>query len=77
MRPLGHFGTEGPGNQVTDQGVRPPGVSGMSAQSADLGACQPGFRFCWGCLSLIHSPGAEGGGAPEARAAVENSLISH
>ena len=31
---------------------------------------------CWGCLSCIHSPGAEGGGAQEAAAAVEGSLTS-
>ena len=31
----------------------------------------------WGCLSCVHSPGAEGGGVPEAAAAVESSLTSH
>ena len=30
----------------------------------------------WGCSSCVHSPGAEGGGAPEARAAAESSLTS-
>ena len=32
---------------------------------------------CWGCLSQVHSPGAEGGGALEAAAAAESSLNSH
>ena len=31
---------------------------------------------CCGCLSRVYSPGAEGGGAPEARAAAESSLTS-
>ena len=30
----------------------------------------------WGCLSSVHSPGAEGGGTPEAAAAAESSLTS-
>ena len=32
---------------------------------------------CWVCLSGVHSPEAEGLGAQEAMAAVENSLDSH
>ena len=32
---------------------------------------------CWGCLSRVQSPGAEGGGVQEATAAAENSLPSH
>ena len=31
---------------------------------------------CWGCLSCVLSPGAEGGGTPEASAAAESSLTS-
>ena len=31
---------------------------------------------CWGCLSGVHSPGAEGIGAQEATAAAESSLNS-
>ena len=31
---------------------------------------------CWGCLSCVHIPGAEGVGAQEATAAVESSLTS-
>ena len=30
----------------------------------------------WGCLSGVHSPGSERGGAPEAMAAVESFLNS-
>ena len=32
---------------------------------------------CWGCLSHVHSPGAEVVGALEATAAAESSLNSH
>ena len=31
----------------------------------------------WGCISPVHIPGAEWGGAPEAAAAAESSLTSH
>ena len=63
----------------------PLGVSGVAAswisvvapQSANLGArnCASGERR--GCLSRVHSPGAEGGGVPEAVASAESSLTSH
>ena len=33
--------------------------------------------MCWGCLSCVHSPGAEGVGVQEASAAVESSLNSY
>ena len=32
--------------------------------------------MCWGCLSRLHGPGAEGGGAPEAVAAAESSQLA-
>ena len=56
---------------------QPAEVSGVGPQSADLGARNraSGERR-WGCLSRIHSPGAEGGGAPVAVAAAESSLTS-
>ena len=54
----------------------PPRVSGVAAQSADLGARQPGFRCVLGLLIWLHSPGPEGVGVQEATAASENSLNS-
>ena len=59
------------------QGVRPPRVSGVGAWTADLGAHNQASGESWGCLSVVHSPGAEGGGAPEAKAAEETSLPNH
>ena len=59
-RPLGRFGSMHPGSWVTDQGARPPEVSGVSAQSTDVGALNQASGVCWGWLSHIHSPGAEG-----------------
>ena len=57
-------------------GGRPAGVSGVGPQSADLGARNQASGDLWGCLSHVHSPGAEGGGAREASAAFESCLIS-
>ena len=58
--------------------LRPAGVSGVGLQSANLGARNQasGEHAYWGCLLCVHSPGAEGGGAPEAEAAVESSLTN-
>ena len=56
--------------------MHPPEVSGVGPHSANLGVVNQASGECWGCLSLIHSPGAEGGGAPETAAAAESSLIS-
>ena len=55
---------------------RPAVVSVVSPQSANLGARNWASGVCWGWLSRVHSPGAEGRGAPEAKAAAENSLTS-
>ena len=55
---------------------RPAGVSIVGPRSADLGASNWASGEHRGCLSRIHRPGAEGGGAPEAAAAAESSLIS-
>ena len=56
--------------------VHPPEVSGVGPQSANLGAGNRASGEHQGCLSRVNHPGAEGGGAPEATAAVESSLIS-
>ena len=55
---------------------RPAGVSVVGPQSTDLGARNRASGEHQGCLSRVHSPGAEGGGAPEATAAAESSLTS-
>ena len=64
------------GQLASAPSVHPPKVSGVGPQSANLGAHNQASGELWGCLSRIHSPGAEGGGAPEAVAAAENSLTS-
>ena len=56
--------------------AHPPEVSGVGSQSANLGARIRASGERWGCLSRVHSPGAEWGGAPEAIAAAESSLTS-
>ena len=55
---------------------RPAGVSGVGPQSTNLGACDQASGEHGGCLSLVHCPGLQGGGAPEASAAEESSLTS-
>ena len=57
-------------------GAHPPGVSGVGPHSANLGAHNRASGEHWSCLSRVHSPGAEGGEAPEATAAGESSLTS-
>ena len=54
----------------------PTEVSGVGPQSANLGVRNRASGELGGCLSRLHSPGAEGGGAPEAMAAVASSLTS-
>ena len=51
---------------------QPAGVSVVGPYSGDLGALNWASGERWGCLSLLHSPEAVGGGAPEAAAAVES-----
>ena len=48
----------------------------MGPHSANLGAGNQASGERWGFLSGVHRPGAEGGGAPEAKAAAESSPIS-
>ena len=67
----------GVGALLESQVGRPAGVSVVGPQATDLGACNWASGESWGCLSRVHCPGAEGGGAPEAEAAVESSLTSH
>ena len=64
------------GQPATDLDAHPPEVSGVGPQSANLGAGNRASGERWGCLSQVHSPGAEAGGAPEAAAAAESSLTS-
>ena len=56
--------------------AHPPEVSGVGGQSANLGASNRGSQEHQGCLSHVHHPEAEGGGAPEAVGAAESSLTS-
>ena len=56
--------------------AHPPEVSGVDPHSANLGTRDGASGGLQGCLSRIHSPGADGGGVPEAAAAAESSLIS-
>ena len=65
------------GQPATEPGAHPPEVSGVGAQSTNLAAHNRASGEHWGCLSHVHSPAAEGGGAPEAAAAMESSLTSH
>ena len=64
------------GTQASDWCARPPGVSGVGAQSVDLGSANRASGVCWGCLSHVHTPGSEWVGAQEAMAAAESSLTS-
>ena len=64
------------GQLASAPGTHPPDVSGVGPQSANLGSGNQASSERRGCLSRIHRPGAEGGGAPEAAAAAESSLIS-
>ena len=73
-------GASGVGAQATDQSVHQLGALSMCAWAAGLLIRVHANRasgVCWGCLSGVHSPGAERVGVQEARAAVENSLNSH
>ena len=68
------------GSQAIDLDVHQPGALGMCAQAAGalIWVCTDlSFRCVLGLLIPSHSPGAEGVGAQEARATVENSLNSH
>ena len=70
------FGSVRWGSGASDQGVRPPGVSVVGAQSMIWVRANRDSGVCWGCLSGVHSPGAEGVGEQEATAAAESSLNS-
>ena len=56
--------------------AHPPEVSCVGPQFANLHAGNQASGECRGCLSGVHSPGAEGGGVPGAEAAAESSLTS-
>ena len=56
--------------------AHPPEVSCVGPQFANLRARNRASGERRGCLSSIHSPGAEGGGVPGAVAAAKSSLTS-
>ena len=64
------------GQLASAPSAHPPEVSGVGPQSANLGVRNRASGERQGCLSLVNSPGAEGGEAPEAGAAAKSSLIS-
>ena len=63
------------GQLASAPSVHPPEVSGVGPHSANLGVGNwaSSERRC--CLSSIHRPGAEGGGVPEAAAAIFFSFL--
>ena len=75
-RPLGHFGS---GAQAAGPLIRARTHPEFQLWVSSLliwvcASWASGER--WGCFSGVHSPGAEGGGVPEAAAAAESSLSS-
>ena len=64
------------GQLASAPGAHPPEVSVVGPQSANLGVLNWASGEHQGCLSSVHSPGGDGGGAPEATAAAESSLTS-
>ena len=74
--PLGHFGN---GAQAAGPLMRVRAHQGFQlwAPSLLIWVCASGASHeSWGCLSRVHSPGAEGVGVQEATAAAESSLNS-
>ena len=76
MHPLGHFGS---GTQAARPLIRVCAHPGFQLWAPRLliwvhTSWASGESWC--CLSGLHSPGAERGGAPEASAAVESCLTS-
>ena len=76
MHPLGHFGS---GTQAARPLIRVCAHPGFQLWAPSLliwvrTSWASGESWC--CLSGLHSPGAERGGAPEAAAAGESSLTS-
>ena len=64
------------GQLASAPNVHPLEVSGVGPQSANLGVCNQASGEHQGCLSRVHSPGAEGVGAQGSMAVAENSLNS-
>ena len=56
--------------------AHPPEVSCVGSQFANLRARNRASGERRGCLSHVHCPGAEGGGAPGAEGAAKSSLTS-
>ena len=61
---------------ATDHGAHLPEVSGVGAHPLIWVWASWASGESWCCLFGVHSPGAEGGGVPEAVAAAESSLTS-
>ena len=76
MHPLGRFVTVHPDSQAADQVAAQPGFQVWAPSPVIWVHANWASVVCWGCLSCVHSPGAEGIGAQEATAAAESSLTS-
>ena len=73
------MGVSGVGTQAAIRVCTHPRALGLCTQAASpliWVHTNQASGVCWGCLSGIHSPGAEGVGVQEAKAAAESSLNS-
>ena len=76
MRPLGHFASVAQAAGLFIRAHAHPEFQ-LWAPSPLIRVCANwASGACWGCLSPVHSPGAEGVGVQEATAAAESSLNS-
>ena len=74
--PIPGFGPVFLGSQTADQCMHLPGVFDLGPRPLIWVCANLASGVCWGCLSHIHSPGAEVVGVQEATAAAERSLKS-
>ena len=75
-QPLGHFGSDAQAAGLLIRVRAHPGFQLWAPSLLIWVRTGPASGVRWGCLSHVHSPGAEGEGAPEAAAAAESSLTS-